>query len=241
MSKYLAFTGSLLLISMATGEVNAADLHKEHGEKPLVALENEPPIQADGVTILNLGQQDSSSSQNVEAAAIPQPKTKQQTWFSSLVDSIKKRHSKPQLITKPDEGHVVIKPQLESEREPVVGMEKEIGFLTSSRLDTQFELTYVNKMRIADKERYTLSFEGDELLCFNLPRLMESSSSKLVKNIHAAVSGQVLLPSMVKREIIENAINRTGLMGANHISMKNNYIVLDNKMLLEEQEYQYIN
>lgn len=173
------------------------------------------------------------------SAVIPQPKPSEPTWFSGVFDFLKKGDSTPQLNVQIYEDQIIIGAMVEAKRRMGVfggsiSGEKEIGFLTSPHLNTKLKLAYVNKMLMDNKERYAINFDGGELLYFNLTHLIDSSSNKAVKDIHAVVTkssnGQVLLPSVFEEQIIASTINRAKVVEANHILIKNNQIVLDKKL-----------
>lgn len=113
---------------------------------------------------------------------------------------------------------------------------KEIGFLKADPQTHTPVMTHVEQLSLLNSQRYILSFDGSELVYFNIPQTLSdtnthspSSQANKAKSLFSSM-GKVLLPKVVKNSIIDNSINKGEIREANHIS------VIDDRIILDTQE-----
>lgn len=224
----LVLSVSFVMVNLIAAKTFAQETHEQSGVKPLV--QSELP-KANELTILNQGKHDLPPLQSSEKITITSPKAAEQAWLGSPADTLIKSEKKILVPPPPDyKMEVFLGSELASG-----ATEKEIGFLTQAQLNATPAITHVGEMIVANKGGYVLNFDGGELLYFNLLKSDETVTAPSVPyKGKASVSkkGSVLLPSDVKKYVIEHSINRTGVVEANHIFFKNNHIFLDYKVTM---------
>lgn len=222
----LVLSGFFAMASLTATDTFAQEIQAQSGLKPLVQSEHPKDNE---ITILNQGKHDLPALQNPEKITITSPKAAEQAWLGSSADVLIKSEKKILVPPPPD-----YKMEIFLGSESASGStEKEIGFLTQAQLNVTPAITHVGEMIAANQGGYVLNFDGGELLYFNLPKSDERvSAPRLHYKGKTSVSkkGSVLLPSDVKKYVIEHSINRTGVVEANHIFFKDNHIFLDYKV-----------
>lgn len=114
---------------------------------------------------------------------------------------------------------------------------KEVGFLKNHFSNGETAIIHVGKWQDLNNSKYILNFDGGELIYFDPPlkdysvetnnsndRFVFYKTRSLFSN-----EGKVLLTKSTKNVIMDNSINKAGILEANHISVVDNYIILDIK------------
>ncbi|MFI4918570.1 MAG: hypothetical protein ACHP65_03340 [Legionellales bacterium] len=120
----------------------------------------------------------------------------------------------------------------------------EIGFITKPSSDATFISVHVAKIRLVNKQKYAINFDGSKLVYFDLATTVAPSdlgpqpSNSIFfhrKSLFSNV-GRVSLAESIQGIIMDNAINKEHIREANYISVNQGRIFLDTKEVIINQQ-----